>query len=32
MGETELGVIMVDVDEFLAQKERVEKFVSCGYS
>ena len=32
MGEVELGVIVVDVNEFWAQEETVEEFVSCGCS
>ena len=32
MGKVELGAIVVDVDEFWAQEEMVEEFVSCGYS
>ena len=32
MREAKLGAIVVDVDEFWAQEERVGEFTSCGYS
>ena len=32
MREAELGGIVVDVDEFWAQEERVGEFTSCGCS
>ena len=32
MGEVELVAIVVDMDEYLAQKETVGEFASCGCS